>query len=345
MSRATVLVKVSAERIKKHSGDLDAALTEMMAPYDENTEDRRFLEFEDEEDEERKKYETESAEKVRTPDGELLWPWDERFRVPGALGTGSSTHKIPSDCQDVSVPFKELYPTFEAFAADYCGYKARDKDKGRFGYWRNPNKTWDWYQIGGRWTGHFPLKTTAPCQLGKRGVFGDAPESGHGDVVHVGDIDMDAVATKTREATREFFDKYIEILAGKDDGDFFGPRHTAMGIGLCRVERGPYTAKDNERVVPWLGKVKDDDDRKTWSDVWRVLDFDTFFAEYEAHFNPLGTYAALDDDGWHAPGAMGWWGMSSDNAEDRIAFDRAFVSKFIKTAQPDDLLVCVDYHI
>lgn len=45
----------------------------------------------------------------------------------------------------------------EEFAEDYFGYR-RDENGERFGYYENPNAKWDWYLIGGRWTGFFKLK-------------------------------------------------------------------------------------------------------------------------------------------------------------------------------------------
>lgn len=33
-----------------------------------------------------------------------------------------------------------------------------DEETGKKGYWSNPNTKWDWYSVGGRWTGYFKLK-------------------------------------------------------------------------------------------------------------------------------------------------------------------------------------------
>jgi hypothetical protein len=75
------------------------------------------------------------------------------------------------------------------------------------------------------------------------------------------------------------------------------------------------------------------------------MDRDAFMEQYIDCFCPIKSYAALDNDGWHAPGDMGWFGCSSDNPDSYVKFAREFVGRFIKNAAPDDLLVCVDYHI
>lgn len=48
-------------------------------------------------------------------------------------------------------PSKEKYPTLDAFAKDYHGYR---KEAGRYGYRSNPNAKYDWYSEGGRWSGY-----------------------------------------------------------------------------------------------------------------------------------------------------------------------------------------------
>lgn len=54
----------------------------------------------------------------------------------------------------------EGYESIEAAVAD--GYKAHD---GKVGHWENPDRRWDWYEVGGRWSGYFPI------------LFDAAPES------------------------------------------------------------------------------------------------------------------------------------------------------------------------
>lgn len=127
-----------------------------LAPFQENNMGncpREFLEFNDTEDELREEYETGSAEYVIMPDGTRKHPWDDAFRVTGTVGLGSDTHRVPEHLEKRLVPYNEVFSTLEEYATEWCGYKQRDPDKGRFGYWENPNKKWDWWQLGGRWSG------------------------------------------------------------------------------------------------------------------------------------------------------------------------------------------------
>ena len=62
------------------------------------------------------------------------------------------------------IPLKESYPDgFDSFIKDWAGH---EKDEnGRYGYWENPNAKWDWYKLGGRWTGLFKLKTIPKLKM------------------------------------------------------------------------------------------------------------------------------------------------------------------------------------
>lgn len=140
-----------------------ACLDDLLAPYQENnTGDcpKQYLEFVDVEAEHREDYDTETIRKVKTPDGRLLWPWDEEFRVPGTFGLGSDTHRVPEGAgyEEVDIKASELYPTFESYMEEYCDYDSRDPETGKYGYWENPNKKWDWWEIGGRYSNWFKTK-------------------------------------------------------------------------------------------------------------------------------------------------------------------------------------------
>lgn len=52
-------------------------------------------------------------------------------------------------------PSKAKYPTLDAYAKEYNGYR---KINGRYGYMSNPNAKYDWYSEGGRWSGYLTNK-------------------------------------------------------------------------------------------------------------------------------------------------------------------------------------------
>lgn len=58
------------------------------------------------------------------------------------------------------VPSREKYPTLDAYAQNYCGYR---KLNGRYGYMSNPNGKYDYYSEGGRWANEILRKDGTMC--------------------------------------------------------------------------------------------------------------------------------------------------------------------------------------
>lgn len=65
---------------------------------------------------------------------------------------------------------KYNYETLEEFAEDYYGY-TKSESEDVWGRWTNPKSKWDWYQLGGRWSGLIKLKEGANGLKGQPGVF------------------------------------------------------------------------------------------------------------------------------------------------------------------------------
>lgn len=58
------------------------------------------------------------------------------------------------------------------------------------------------------------------------------------------------------------------------------------------------------------------------------------------------TYAVVTPDGkWHAPGEMGWFGMSSETDGEKSEWDKTYKKRFIDTADPSWYVFIVDCHI
>lgn len=137
----------------------------LLAPYQENNMGdcpEEYLAFTDAEADGYSEYQNSSKEMIRTPDGRILFPWDEDFRVNDLPGIyGSDTHKVPDGFERINVSFKERYATFDDFMQGWHGYSRRDSQTGKYGYWENPNAKWDYWLIGGRWSGSICTKAGA----------------------------------------------------------------------------------------------------------------------------------------------------------------------------------------
>lgn len=60
----------------------------------------------------------------------------------------------------------------------------------------------------------------------------------------------------------------------------------------------------------------------------------------------FSTYAVVTPDGeWHAPGNMGWFGMSDESDESWIDWVSSYHDRFIVSSDPNWILTIVDCHI
>lgn len=342
MSHFTVTVKLSKARLKKHKNDIDKALEKIMEPYCEGTENKKFLEFNDETDDLTKKYENDCIDKVKCPDGTLKDTFDPVFKKKGS-SAWMSEFDIPTAYKKIKVPFRDLYSSIDEYAKEWCGTK-RDKETNKLGYWRNPNGFWDWFVIGGRWSGFYPLKSNTEPTLGTPGVFNNRPKNDHGDVVHIGDIDFDKIAQEQKNRADKFFEEYEQLLSGKQFDAFCGPRSLAMDIGLIKLVKETVQAGPGEVALPWANTVQPGDDRSSWTDLATVITKSELIEKYYDSFNPLTTFAYLDDTGWHQPGKMGWFGCDHAESDSKVDFRKSFYDNVFKDADPEDVFVLVDCH-
>jgi len=302
------------------------ALAEILWPYkayDGEWEGlKEYLEFDDVTEEYSDQYENETRTMVREADGNLYCVFDQRYKEGNAFD-----HKtvIPEDAEKVEIPFKELYPTFEKFMKDWVGMEPNED--GRFGYWHNPNSKWDWWVIGGRWSGSLPTK--------------DGPV----DIARVRDIRLDQSFLEAQQKVEIFKKEYQQLLDGTyvEDHPFSGPRQSALDLGMvdCKNEDEiTYKERATHLLRKWPRQLKDGVDRY---DVFKPLsELDEYAAR--CYYSSVVTYARLcKEEGWVQPGEMGKFGCSSATGESRADYFKTFLSWL--ESDPDAIVVAVDCHI
>ncbi len=260
MSGFTVTVRVSSARLAPHGEGpyaLHSALDELMAPFDEQTTDPRYLVFNDHTDEAKKGWKTETATRYRSPDGELLTPWNEKFRVPDTFGMGSGTHQPEkfSGYEKVEIPLKTLYRKFPEFCRAYHGYKQHPKTK-RWGTQRNPNSKHNAWGIGFGESGYYPVAPERRLHDLNRNAHREFRDYTRADVVRLADINMKRVRSESSKKAGEFFTQYLALLKGELKDEYQTSRQ-ASRIGLRSVVRGPAVAGPGQVVRSWKGQVPD----------------------------------------------------------------------------------------
>lgn len=308
-----------------------------LAPYCEETNDPRYLEFIDCTEECRRTYENMGETYVRMLDGRWLFEYDSEFTRNYELYDGKICkrsfgpmhhRKRTKKARRMAVryvPFKKRFQTFDEFATEYEGYR-RDPATGAYGYYSNPNARWDWYQIGGRWPERFLVKEG--CQTA---IYGNASY-----------LLKDSPGSSAPEG-------YCWV-AGAMKKDI---AWDAMKELWIQTESAQF-----RNLETWYcsGKVPEEEFPLTITELG-IASWDTLayakgetFAEYlqrkglsEEYHYPISTFACLDENGWSEMGEMGWFGISCNNKEEYIWSQ--MVEKFITDLPDDTVLVSVDCHI
>lgn len=212
---------------------------------------------------------------------------------------------------------------------------------------------WDWWTVGGRWRGFFRLKAGAarhPELIGSPGVFDNEPHY-DADVAPLGDIDIEGMRDlRGRQAAQEWNRAHAVF------GDT--PEVPAWLDFLSQMEEQGKTideAREAYRVLPRMVAVEEHDkacrETKAYDD--ELLGFGGDITEYQVPFEQyvqrardraLKPYAYVHEGQWVAPGSMGWWAISNDEEEDRIAYTEKF-NELLDSLPDDTVLTLVDCHI
>lgn len=185
----------------------------------------------------------------------------------------------------------------------------------------NPNAKWDWYQLGGRWTGFLLQK------------------NGHRvDSALKKDIDFELMAERARvKAVDEYND-----LAKQFGGEF--PKIDILWSQM--LADTSFTDHQARRDAYWaqpaLAKMKE---LKLDSYRTDLEDYQCTVEEFgnRAADKSIATYALVIDSKWYAKGEMGWFGMSSGDC-DQSEWN-AKVREMIAGIPDDTLISIYDCHI
>lgn len=327
----------------------DGYIEEQMAPFMENCcgePDKRFMEFYDIEDEYRKRYEEDGVEKVVMPDGKLLLPWDNKFKVPFKKGDISTLgkYKVPKNLEKRMVPYKETYPTFEEYMKDYCGYASRNDIYNRYGYFQNPNAKWDWYEIGGRWTGFFQLKKGKKGKRGKQYNFtGELFISGNkADRCFKADIDFEAMRKDLERSAANRYDLVQKAIKDTPVNKSWDEVRDSVEDSVKDIEKARNKYHDQPRVKAFKELVRSE--TGLFGFLSTVEEYSIPRDQYlDQSRNHAGvTHAILKDGKWYESGEMGWWGVVN-NEKDPETWD-AMYNKMVDELPDSTILTLVDCH-
>lgn len=228
---------------------------------------------------------------------------------------------------------KERFISFETYMEEYCGHK-KDKEIGQYGYWRNNRAKWDWYQIGGRWSGFFKIKpeyceNNSKIQVGEPGVFDNGPRF-DADQCKKKHVDFKFMLQENKEESEIQWDLEYKIRKSVPNIDF-KHLHDTLSDEEFEIRKKEYWAKI-QTTAEELGK--------TWFYEFTSLP-DESKKDYIERMSIPSTFAILKDGKWHEHGKMGWWGIVLGKEDDwHLTFKEIWDS-----INDEEILTVVDCHI
>ncbi len=242
---------------------------------------------------------------------------------------------------------KSRHRTFEScykkYGEDWNGNRWR---KGEDGVWReystyNPNAKWDWYVLGGRWSGCF-IRLKADATSGVEGESGAFDNKVGYDAALKRDIDFDAIRREAEEKGRIYYREVAEKCGGTIP-------HLEIHWNTLLSDKRYANLSINEKRELYHSQeaVK----------VWYAAGFDSPFIgpqiedfqctedDYAASCaqNSFIPYAYVINGEWHGQGDMGWFGVSTNEC-DRNDWCKQ-VWDMIESLPDDTLISFYDCHI
>lgn len=201
---------------------------------------------------------------------------------------------------------------------------------------RNHQSKWDWYVLGGRWTGFFKLKHACVGEVGQPGVFGDPADDGYVDAAQKKDIDFEGMRDDAASKAAERYDKVMVLIS-----------HLPVNKSWEEMQE---LHKDNvkeAREIYWKQErcAVFNDSRELFEighnpDEF-LIDRDVYIQN--ARNNAVSTFAVVKDGKWYERGEMGWWACVS-NEKDKDQWNEEF-AKLLDSVPDDTLLSVYDCHI
>lgn len=246
------------------------------------------------------------------------------------------TEEVTKNYEEADAETKEKYPTLEQYAEEYEGYKKQED--GRYGYFENPNAKWDWYLLGGRWTGFFKAKEGVIIKRGKPGLMTPEAEAGWGDQFAKKDIDFDFMRKEAEEKAAETYDTINSVIGHLPPLETWEHVRETLFPGEIDKAREYYHSQPRNEALKAWDKNRD----------YIFMDLEDFNKTREEYVKNAGdssfvTFAVIKDGKWYEKGQMGWW-ASVSNEKNQSEWNSE-VAKMIDELEDDMILSVYDCHI
>lgn len=208
----------------------------------------------------------------------------------------------------------------------------------------NPNKQWDWYQVGGRWSGMLVPKYPGLT------VIGEADQkTGACNSLHVKDLDMKSMKDRKWKKSNKSFDAWLNAQEGLPVARTWQDLLTAYGKDKLEEAREAYGSQPRVAALSRLGYYSETVEVYPcvpgidYEEVIQKARFDAGKKAAEQCLTPFAVLDARTSPKWYQRGKMGWFGMVSDEKDtDQWGKD---VSALLESLNGDTVITVVDCHI
>lgn len=333
-----------------------------MAPYHEfecTGDDNEYVVDIDKTEEALAAFNKATVSRMKSPDGALhtLFDengnWKQEFSREGEYGR-RELH-VPAGHEKVEVPASEQESAAQ-WISSYYGWGIAGKSSGdetKYGFIEidaegnvvrcvdrtNPNAKWDWYVVGGRWSGFLRAKPGTDVSLGRRGLLG-AHADGHRlatDQAMLANVDLDTMRAEKRAEFELRWDKAHAAAA-----------HLPAPLTWEEMEAS-HPKIDTRREAYWAQeaivalKAAFDNPWDLNEPLAALAEKDRAAYGQRGANKALVTFALVKDGRWFERGKMGWWAMVADE-KDAAAWSDEF-AKLLNDLPPTTWLTVIDCHI
>jgi hypothetical protein len=318
-----------------------------------------FVQDVDETEEKRDEFATDTRTVVALPTGEVVSAYDERFYRDKTAEERGGVMAWPERVRELPpglVPFEQKFERIEDWA-EYNGHallmhgeQPDFEEKHKFGYIQldeagqivkavrrtNPNKKWDWWQVGGRWSGFLKLKPGGSGSHGKRSWTnaGEASDDARCDSALKRDVDFDGMRDERGAKAGALWDKAQALTGGQTWEPWDSVRE--------RMKPDYDSARTFYNSQPAVVALREGDrDAFLW-DLDDALSGSREAFVAAARNRALATFAVLHRGEWTERGEMGWWACVS-NEMDANRWYQLF-NDMLDGLPEDTLLTVVDCH-
>jgi hypothetical protein len=223
---------------------------------------------------------------------------------------------------------------------------------------------WDWYEVGGRWTGFFkltPAVAEACDGVGGPGLMTRTATIGHCNQTKLKNIDVEGMRKDAADDAAIRYDLMLKACGYDQRQNEASPwveapwkmwrEIEALDIEDIDKKRDTYNEQDTVKKITmalrsFLNLPKEE--QNDYTEAVARANVDSFACtrdEYiaRARAGAFCTFAVVKDGKWYERGEMGWWGVVTDE-KNRDEWENQFAT-LIDGLDPETLMTVVDCHI